>query len=772
MGFERTPLELRTYRQYVAWKLQSTDSGKPTKVPYNPLSGWNANVNEPNSWVDYAQCSNSILNPAYAGGGFVLTENDPFAFIDLDATDDPILREKQQAIFKAFDSYSEISPSGTGLHILVRGMVPAGRKKYGIEIYSAKRFMTLTGNVYHDRLIEDRSEMLLSLWNELGEDRKEIVHFESQPATSTDEQVLVMGSMAPINGEKFKLLWEGRFAEAGYPSQSEADFAFIDILAIYTKNKEQIHRIFMGCHLGQRAKAHRPDYVPTMIEKAFDREYPLVNYDNFGQATFAAMKKDAAEAASSYPSKHGEHPSALAEDVINTGGDDLVNFPPGLMGQIADFIYHQSYKQYRSLSLCAAISAMAGICGRGWNTPTGAGLNLYTVLLAQTAIGKEGMAHGISKLMSAVKYQHNVAAIDEFQGPGEIASGPALYRFIEKKPCCLAILSEFGQTMQSLCHPNAAPHAVTTRKVLLDIYTKSGRGNIARASIYSDKEKNVPEIPEPAFSILAESVPGKFYESLDEAMIAQGLVARLLIVEYKGDRGPTNPNIQSVPDPKLVQTVADLVTVALGRKRDNQVRYVQWSENSFKYQKRFEIFCDKKVRANREGALRDLYGRAHLTAMKLASLIAIGMNMHEPTITGENWNYAQAMIESAVETVEKRFHVGEIGKIGPEGEQASLIQKEIANYITMFLQPKKLSATYGITEKMLTDGIIPFKYLADKLQRKTPFNPQMGFKGSACVRASLKLVCDAGTLAEVKPDRRFQYGSERLMFQIRELPEN
>jgi primase-polymerase (primpol)-like protein len=49
-------------------------------------------------------------------------------------------------IVERLDSYTEISPSGTGLHVLVEGELPAGRNRRGdVEIYDRDRFFTVTG---------------------------------------------------------------------------------------------------------------------------------------------------------------------------------------------------------------------------------------------------------------------------------------------------------------------------------------------------------------------------------------------------------------------------------------------------------------------------------------------------------------------------------------------------------------------------------------------------------------------------------------------------
>jgi putative DNA primase/helicase len=51
-----------------------------------------------------------------------------------------------EEIVRYFDSYTELSPSGTGIHILVKAKAPASMKRSGLEMYSTERYLTMTGH--------------------------------------------------------------------------------------------------------------------------------------------------------------------------------------------------------------------------------------------------------------------------------------------------------------------------------------------------------------------------------------------------------------------------------------------------------------------------------------------------------------------------------------------------------------------------------------------------------------------------------------------------
>jgi hypothetical protein len=97
--------------------------------------------------------------------------------------------------------------------------------------------------------------------------------------------------------------------------------------------------------------------------------------------------------------------------------------PHGFAGLLCDYFYSEAYRQVPEVALCSTIGLMSAMSGRAYNTPTGAGLNTYTVLIAPTGIGKEAMSTGIHSLIEQVALAS--PAIKTFIGPSRIASAPA-----------------------------------------------------------------------------------------------------------------------------------------------------------------------------------------------------------------------------------------------------------------------------------------------------------------------------------------------------------
>ena len=252
------PEELRLLPNWCLWKYEwpNGKDKKPTKVPYQ-INGYKCDVTNPNNWISFNEAFACLQSSNYDGLGFIFT-NSGYTGIDLDDTcGDAVAYERQINIFSEFNSYSERSPSGKGLHIIVKGSVPQGRRRSFVEIYSTGRYFTMTGDVYNNRPIVDNQLLLQSLYEQMAAQPKISAYTGNEPETQNDDEIIKQAESAS-NGDKFKSLYSGDW-QSYYSSQSEADFAIIDIIAFYTQNRNQIARIFRKCALGARDKAKRTD---------------------------------------------------------------------------------------------------------------------------------------------------------------------------------------------------------------------------------------------------------------------------------------------------------------------------------------------------------------------------------------------------------------------------------------------------------------------------------------------------------------------------------
>jgi hypothetical protein len=767
-NYAAIPAEMKPYRQWIVWRYEETQSGKPTKVPYNPTTGRLASVDDPNTWTDYETAVQGANNPAYNGLGFVLTERDPFLFIDLDGTTDPNVYARQRNIFETFDSYSERSPSGQGAHIIVKGHVPRGRKRSCVEIYSSLRYMTVTGDVIADKPIANRHELANVLWGEMGKDNAGNAVSIDAPQTEEDNLILVR-AMNAANGIKFTKLIKGEWSPE-YPSQSEADFALIDMIAFYTQNREQIVRLFRASGLGQRDKAKRTDYVNAMVNQSFDRILPPQDFDMFKitAANLIAAQNEqwSTNTATAAPGAEAGRPSLASSNreatdtpsgltQINSSVNTPYTFPPGLLGMIAEYIYRSAPRPVPEIALAGAIGLMSGICGRSYQTPTGVALNLYTLLIAKSGRGKEAMAQGIWRIMhSAARITPSgpgaaaVPAITQFIGPTDFRSDAALTKELSTRPCFVSIMGEFGLRMQAMVAPNVSSHLLGLKSVMLDLYHKADRSSQLSEMVYSDQDKNTKAVYRPAFSILAETTPSTYYEALSESLIMQGLLSRFFTIEFPGDRPDLNTaNVE--PSIELIQSISQLAVQCLTIMQQQKLVQVEFDQNAYNAQSAYNRRVDKYINTADNDAFAELWNRAHLKALKLAALVAVGINPHHPVVTLDAWNWAQALIDHDVQNTVNKFASGAVGRMAGNEDQNRDMTDIILDYLTKSWEYVKTYCTVQEGEQYHADHVIPHSYLSMRAAKLGSFrNDKSGVNRAmySCIRNFVT----AGQLSEVK----------------------
>lgn len=247
------PTELTALPHWICWRLEPDPKGdKPRKVPYDPKTGRKASSTNPQTWATLPEAEAARDRYTFTGLGFVFTEERGIVGVDIDhcRAEDGTLNGTARAILEKNPSYTEISPSGTGLHIFYHGAMPGKGNKNsatGVEMYSTGRYFTMTGQRL-DGTPEDIADGAAALpWIHeafLAKKRKpRAAKATRKTVRLADDQVLEK-ARAASGGEEFTDLWEGRWKDK-YGSQSEADLALCCALAFWTgKDAEQMDRLF------------------------------------------------------------------------------------------------------------------------------------------------------------------------------------------------------------------------------------------------------------------------------------------------------------------------------------------------------------------------------------------------------------------------------------------------------------------------------------------------------------------------------------------------
>src|SRR5258707_1254418 len=282
--------ELRALPQWVVWRYDQDEQGKPTKVPYIARAArvpQKAKTNDPGTWATYDQAQalyeqsqREGWKKPYDGVGFVFNHNG-IVGIDLDHCIDPDtgeMSQEAQAIIARLRTYAEISVSRTGLHLYAHGSLPKNVKRPGIELYDHARFFTWTARRLPGapaRMADCQAE-LDALYKELAPDVPKpalpnVQRVEHFTCSSSDKEILDKLLRDP----KGRKLWNGDAGDYlkknGTPDYSRADLALCEKLAYFGAggHVSTIDRLFRESGL-YREKWERDDYRMDTISKGIE----------------------------------------------------------------------------------------------------------------------------------------------------------------------------------------------------------------------------------------------------------------------------------------------------------------------------------------------------------------------------------------------------------------------------------------------------------------------------------------------------------------------
>ena len=277
--YENIPKLLKKSDNWVVWGVH----GASPKAPFNPASllagkpnPAKAGVRE--TWGSYNAAAECVRRGLARGVGY---EFDGGVYgVDLDHVIDKAgnLAPQAREIVDKLASYTEVSPSGSGLHIFV--LAPGAditrhrKKDYFLEIYSEGRYFTVTGVIFGGaRDIEARTEELQAVHDRF------LMPDATQTARAPPTPTIVQGAehertlRTGLERDKvFRSLWDG---QRHHGNESADDQALMNKLA-YWCNAEpgaMIRAFLSSPHHAQKDEAHtrkcqRPDYLPKTAQNA------------------------------------------------------------------------------------------------------------------------------------------------------------------------------------------------------------------------------------------------------------------------------------------------------------------------------------------------------------------------------------------------------------------------------------------------------------------------------------------------------------------------
>lgn len=292
-SYGNIPALLKQRPNWVVWGLP----GETPKAPFEPRSLLSnsqnpAKAGQPETWGRYHHASECVRRGLAQGIGYQFDGSGIYG-VDLDHVLDGagVLTPQAWEVVDSLASYTEASPSGTGLHIFVLAPganITRHRKKDGfVEIYGDKRYFTVTGNIYGSmRGIEERTQALQSIHDHFflaGAAHREDDHaIVSMPVQSVEQEQFLRAGLE--RDRVFRALWAG---ERRYGDESGNDQALMNKLAYWCNAAPEamIQAFIRSPHHAQKDDAHkvkcqRPDYLAITAQRACTNVYSTAAADH------------------------------------------------------------------------------------------------------------------------------------------------------------------------------------------------------------------------------------------------------------------------------------------------------------------------------------------------------------------------------------------------------------------------------------------------------------------------------------------------------------
>ena len=332
-------------------------------------------------------------------------------------------------------------------------------------------------------------------------------------------------------------------------------------------------------------------------------------------------------------------------------------WPPGLFGELAKSAYDMARFQYREVAIVSAIGLVAGICGRKFNCE-GAGLNTYITLIMDTGMGKDSINQFIT---NALLSSNDIGTGSSFIGPVRFTGPRGVFKSLESARSQVCVFTEAGLLLNSRSGDQDG-----LKRVLLGLYTKSGRNSYSGAEMYSEEEKSIKTLRAPALTIINESTPEMLLNVFRQTdSLRSGDIPRQLIYRVHGDKPDANrrhynhsisdsclekvkhlvskcATVQAVEDPNAWEMIPTASVEADMEKTERYYRDMQ-NENRGSNTTKYTMAT-----------------RAYYKAVRLAAIASV-FNHFDLEIHMDEWQWAKKMIEHEMSGLSMFFQGGGMG---------------------------------------------------------------------------------------------------------------
>jgi len=314
----------------------------------------------------------------------------------------------------------------------------------------------------------------------------------------------------------------------------------------------------------------------------------------------------------------------------------------GVIADLMDLMERSAKRPQPVLALGASLAAVGVLMGRKYRTMSNARSNLYVVGIAESGAGKNHSRVVINELFSR-------AGLQRYLGGNKIASGAGLLNGLLRQPAILFQLDEFGMFLSAAVDRKRSPrYLCEVVDLLTELYTTSGTTYFGTEYAHSQAEVSHRAIHQPCVCIYGTTTPIHFWQALQATNVADGSLARFLILQTEEDFPESNDDFGSIDPPQdlidrlllihqgggqLSGNLADVSGVDEVLPMPRMVPINEQAKAAFRTLDR-DLLND--LRAAHGTGFASILARIEENATKLALIRAVSRDPVDPEITGDD----------------------------------------------------------------------------------------------------------------------------------------
>jgi hypothetical protein len=317
--------------------------------------------------------------------------------------------------------------------------------------------------------------------------------------------------------------------------------------------------------------------------------------------------------------------------------------PPGLVGEICQWLNQTSLRSQPLLSLAASLVFCGALIGRKVKDELGSRTNLYCMGVAPSSAGKQ---HAITQLRNLCSISGTV----DLLGGDYIASDTSIEERLSRSPCTLFLWDEVGHLLSHIRSGLSKNHVMVV-SLLMKLYSCAGSVYLGRE--YAEKEKQ-RTIIQPCCCVYGTSTPERFVKGISPEELQDGWLSRCLV--FRSDEVPEKSrlvNNQEPPPQSIIEQVRKWYEFAPEKQAEEDIlKYVtpyydeqppeQVTVKTTNEAKDVFVQFDRETsKFGRENPqLACLWAKGEENARRIALIISAGMSFSEPTIGIKAATYA------------------------------------------------------------------------------------------------------------------------------------